>query len=98
MKKVLFALTAVALSFSAMAQTRMPDTTHHVSHTKTTTIRKTEVHKMHKSNMNMDHCVMMKDGKMMKKMHGKTMPMTKSMTMTNGTKVMTNGSVRMKSG
>ena len=97
MKNVLFALTAVALSFSALAQTKMPDTTHHISHTSTTT-HKTTMHKMQKSTMGMDHCVMMKDGKMMTQMHGKTMPMKKTMTMTNGTMVMTNGSVKMKSG
>src|SRR5579862_2917818 len=50
----------------------------------------------------MDHkmkdCVMMKDGKMMTMMDGKTMVMDKDMTLKNGTVVMTNGMVKTKKG
>ncbi|MCO5937430.1 hypothetical protein NAF17_17920 [Mucilaginibacter sp. RB4R14] len=46
----------------------------------------------------MNHSAMMMDGKMMTMMHGKNMPMTKTMTMTNGTMVMTDGTVKMKDG
>ena len=43
--------------------------------------------------------VMMKDGKMMMMMDGKaTGPMDHDMTMSDGTKVMTNGMVKMKDG
>ncbi len=43
-------------------------------------------------------CVVMKDGKMMM-MHGsKTMPMTKEMTMTDGTKCLTDGTCLKKDG
>jgi hypothetical protein len=50
----------------------------------------------------MDHkmkdCVMMKDGKMMTMMDGKTMVMDKDMTLSNGTMVMTNGMMKTKKG
>ena len=42
-------------------------------------------------------CVMM-HGKMMTMMNGKSMPMSQSMTMSNGTMVMPDGMVKMKSG
>ena len=43
--------------------------------------------------------VMMKDGKMMTMMDGKPSgPMEQDMTMSDGTKVMTNGTVKMKDG
>ena len=42
--------------------------------------------------------VEMKDGKMMVVADGKTMPMTKEMTMENGTRCMTNGEYIMKDG
>jgi len=84
MKKILIALTAVTLSCSAMAQTKMADTS---------------MHKMsHKSMYKMGKSVMMMDGKMMTMMNGKSMPMTENMTMSNGTMVMTDGTVKMKSG
>jgi hypothetical protein len=56
-----------------------------------------------KDNMsNMKHpmkdCVMMKDGKMWVMKGGKTMEMTQTMTMTNGTTVMADGSVKTKEG
>jgi uncharacterized Zn ribbon protein len=47
--------------------------------------------------MTMDH-VMMKDGKMMVMMDGKSMMMDKEMTMKNGNKVMKDGTVMMKDG
>ena len=46
----------------------------------------------------MKDCCMMKDGKMMVMKNGKTMPMTKDMVMTNGTKCMKNGECIMKDG
>ncbi len=54
--------------------------------------------KMAAKPMKMESCVMMKGGKMMCEMDGKTMPMTKTMTMKNGTKVMADGMVKMKDG
>ncbi len=47
---------------------------------------------------NMKECCMMKEGKMMHCKDGKTMPMEKDMTMTNGTKCMVNGECVMKNG
>ncbi len=46
----------------------------------------------------MKDCCMMKGGKMMQMKDGKEMPMTKNMTMKNGTKCMTNGECVMKDG
>jgi hypothetical protein len=50
----------------------------------------------------MDHkmkdCVMMKDGKMMTMMDGKTMMMDKDMTLKDGTMVMTSGMYKNKKG
>ena len=46
----------------------------------------------------MQDCAMMKDGKMMVMKDGKTMPMEHAMTMSDGTKVMKNGKVKMKDG
>ncbi|MXV50470.1 hypothetical protein GS399_05750 [Pedobacter sp. HMF7647] len=55
-----------------------------------------------KSKMKMDHqmkdCVMMEDGKMMLMKDGKTMEMTKDMALKNGTMIMTDGTVKSKSG
>ncbi len=42
--------------------------------------------------------VVMKDGKMMVRKNGETMPMTMDMTMSNGTKVMMDGKVMMVDG
>lgn len=42
--------------------------------------------------------IMMKDGKMMVMKSGKSMMMTETMTLSNGTKVMTDGSVMMADG
>ena len=46
----------------------------------------------------MKDCCMMKDGKMMCMKDGKTMPMSKDMVMSNGTKCMMNGDCVMKDG
>jgi|GEM_PF-663127 len=48
--------------------------------------------------VNMKDCCMMKNGKMMCKMDGKTMPMDKDMMMKNGNKCMSNGECLMKDG
>ncbi len=54
--------------------------------------------KMDPKHMKMDNCVMMNGGKMMCMKDGKTIPMTETMTMKNGTKVMADGMVKMKDG
>ena len=54
-------------------------------------------HAMHKGGMSHDYCVM-KDGKMMMMHGGKMMPMTKSMTMSDGTVCMADGTCKMKDG
>lgn len=57
-----------------------------------------KMHKgMHHDKMMMD-CVMMKDGKMHEMKGGKTIDMTKDMTMKNGTMVMSDGNVKMSDG
>ena len=84
MKRIMIALTALTLSCSVMAQTKMADTS---------------MHRMsYKSMKKMNHSAVMMDGKMMMIMHGKSIPMTKTMTMSNGTKVRTDGTVKMKHG
>ncbi len=93
---MMIALTAVAFSCSAMAKnTNLSDTTMHKMSTHTS------MHKMsHKSSSmhKTEDCVMMMDNKMVCMKNGKTMPLTKTMTMTNGTKVMADGTVKMKDG
>ncbi|ASU32678.1 DUF6799 domain-containing protein [Mucilaginibacter xinganensis] len=84
MKKTMIALTAVVLSCSAAAQNSMPDSA---------------MHKMsHASKHGMADCVMMKKGKMITMMNGKTMPMTGTRTMANGTMVMADGTCKIKGG
>ena len=84
MKRILIALTAITLSCNAIAQTKMADTS---------------MHKMsHQSMKKMGNSVMMMDGKMMTMMHGKSTPMTETKTMSNGTMVMTDCTIKMKSG
>ena len=51
-----------------------------------------------KSDMAKDGMMMMKDAKMMMMKDGKWMPVTSTMTCTDGCKVMTNGEVMMKDG
>jgi hypothetical protein len=53
---------------------------------------------MSKMNKPMKDCVMMKDGKMWTMKDGKTMEMTQATTMSNGTTVMADGSVKTKAG
>lgn len=53
--------------------------------------------KMHHGQMAMDGCTM-KDGKMMMMQGGKMMPMTKDMTMSDGSVCKTDGSCTMKDG
>jgi hypothetical protein len=52
----------------------------------------------HMKSMKEKNGVMMKDGKMMVMKDNQMMPMTSDMTMSNGTMVMTDGTVKMKSG
>lgn len=83
MKQVILFVIACCLVTFANAQSK-------TTTTKTTT---------HKSSMQMKDCVtMMKDGKMMSMMNGRTMPMDKKMTMKNGATVMTDGTVKWKNG
>lgn len=58
--------------------------------TKTDTMRK-----MNDTTMN---CVAKMNGKMVTMLNGQTMPMTQSMTMSDGTIVMTDGTVKWKDG
>jgi hypothetical protein len=84
MRKIMIAITAVALSCSAMAQTKMDDA---------------HMDKMSQKSMSKMHdCVMMKDGKMVTMVNGKTMPMKATTKMSNGTKVMLDGTCKMKDG
>ena len=53
--------------------------------------------KMHHGQMAMNGCTM-KDGKMMLMQGGKTMPMTKDMTMSDGTVCTADGTCKMKDG
>src|SRR4051812_4284099 len=53
------------------------------------------MHKMSDTTMN---CVVMMNGKMMTMLNGLTLPMTQSMTMSDGTTVMTDGTVKRKHG
>ncbi|AMR28533.1 hypothetical protein A0257_16495 [Hymenobacter psoromatis] len=46
----------------------------------------------------MEDCAMMTGGQMMRMQDGKKMAMTETMTMNNGTKVMTDGKVEMRGG
>jgi hypothetical protein len=62
-----------------------------------TTKTKDKMHHMG-SMKSMKDCVMMKDGKMMVMKGGETTAMDQEMTMTNGTVVGTDGSVKMKDG
>lgn len=51
-----------------------------------------------KDDMMMQNCLMMKDGKMMMMKDGKSMAMDKEMSLDNGARVMTDGTVMMKDG
>ncbi|SFD02590.1 hypothetical protein SAMN05518672_101102 [Chitinophaga sp. CF118] len=63
-----------------------------------TTMKGKKMHHTEQAGKKMKDCVMMDEGKMWVMKGGKTTEMTKEMTMTNGTKVMTDGSVKMKDG
>lgn len=88
MKKLIFVLAALALSFGAFAQTD-------------TTMKKMDHDKMmNHDKMDMsktDGCLMM-GGKMMMIKNGKMSPMNKPMTMGNGTKMMVDGTCVKKDG
>ena len=53
---------------------------------------------MHSEQKMKKDCIKMKDGKMWVMKDGQTMEMTQDMTLSNGSKVMTNGSVMTKDG
>ncbi len=89
MKKVLQLLPVLALlGYSSFAQTtpQPQDRPSGMAHTK-----------QHEAAMEHDH-MMMHDGKMMMMKSGAAAPMTETMTLPNGTKVMTDGTVMMKDG
>ena len=83
MMKTILVVLAIGLSGSAFAQSKMAAS-------------KSPMHQM--TSKNMDGSVMMKEGKMICTMNGKTIPMEKTMTMSNGTQVMADGMVKMKNG
>ena len=84
MKKILVLFLVCALSTGAFAQNdKKVDKMDHMNSEKT---------------MKNKDCVMMKDGAMMVMKNGESMKMDKDMTMSNGTKVMTDGTVKMKNG
>jgi len=86
MKKIMFALCIIAVANGAYAQDS------------TMNMRDTGMSKM--SHMKKD-CYLMKDGQMMKMKHGDTTmmkSMDKSVTLNNGTTVMTDGTVKMADG
>ncbi|MES2060542.1 MAG: DUF6799 domain-containing protein [Bacteroidota bacterium] len=84
MKKLMVFIVASALSSGVFAQEKMDDNMQ---------MGKKEQHMSMKKN----HLMMM-DGKMQMQKNGKTMPMEKDMTLTNGTQVMTDGMCKMKDG
>ncbi len=88
MKKLIFVFAVMTLSFASFAQ---PDTT----------VKKMDHDKMmHHDQMDMskvDGCMMM-NGKMMMIKNGKMSNMTKRMTMSNGTKMMADGTCVKKDG
>ena len=82
--KVLSLSLLIGLGSTALAQTTVKDT-------------KPKPVQMKADGMSHD-CVVMKGGKMMMMQGGKTMPMTKDMTMSDGTKCLTNGTCLKKDG
>ena len=86
MKKLLILITALALSSTAFSQEKME-------------MKKgMKMGKMGQNmDMNKDH-IMMMDGKMQMMQKGKTMSMDKDMVLSNGTTVMTDGTMKTKSG
>jgi hypothetical protein len=83
MKKLLIVSAVILMSTgSIFAQDDMSKKAHHTE----------------QADKKMKDCIMMKDGKMWVMKGGKTMEMTKDMTLSNGSKVMTDGTVKMKDG
>lgn len=82
MKKVLILMTAFTFSVGAFSQDKMTQKTDKMES---------------KMAMKKDY-ITMENGKMMVMNSGKVMPMIESMTLKNGTTVMTDGSVKMKDG
>lgn len=83
MKQLIILLAVFLASHSVFAQQK--------------TNEKTD-HKMHSMSGKMKDCVMMENGKMMMMKAGTSMAMTQDMTMTNGTMVMMDGTVKHKDG
>ena len=89
MKKLsMLFLTAVICTVAVNAQDTMATMTH----------KPMGKHKMHQMDGMKKDCVMMKDNKMMVTKGGNTMAMDQDMTLTNGTVVSTDGSVKMSDG
>lgn len=82
-KKILIVIVAVAFSSCDTAQTKMPAT---------------PVNNMPQHSVQQMSGVVMINGKMMSTINGKNMPMLHNTTMSNGTIVMPNGRVEIKSG
>ena len=98
-KKAILAIAAVLFSLGVFAQA---DSTNRMNQdmNNTKTIRDMNSNQMDNQSMDKSKkdCVMMKDGKMMVMKDGKTMAMDKDMTMSNGTQVMTDGTVMKADG
>lgn len=84
MKKLMILIVAIALSSGVFAQEKMDDNMQMGK-------------KEQQMSMKKNHLMMM-NGKMQMQKNGKTMPMEKDMTLTNGTQVMTDGMCKMKDG
>lgn len=83
MKKLLIVSAVILLSTGSIFAQDMEGKKHHTEQT---------------GQKKMKDCIMMKDGKMWVMKGGKTMEMSKDMTLANGTMVMTDGTVKMKDG
>lgn len=85
MKILSLLIVAIAISFTASAQTSM-DTTHHKTH-----------HQYTKTHMNHERYIM-KDGKLMSDKNGTKTDITNDVTLSNGTTITTDGKVTWKNG
>lgn len=83
MKKVLFSLFAIALSFGAFAQ---DSSMHHMQQDKM------------KMKMKTHEGIMMRNGKVMVMQNGQSAPLTADKTLSNGEVVSSNGQVKMANG
>lgn len=83
MKKVLFSLFAIALSFGAFAQ---DSSMHHMQQNKM------------KMKMKTHEGIMMRNGKVMVMQNGQSAPLTADKTLSNGEVVSSNGQVKMANG